>query len=514
MVGLISAITGGVVVLGVLQLNGRETNNVPARITVQDAPLNRESGAVSSYSPVIKRAAPSVVNIYSTRTVRVPRMRGMPFPFFPFGEEEWGPVPDSRRRGRPSEQGIPRQEQSLGSGVIVSPEGYILTANHVVEGSDPDGVKVSLASGGRQFSARIVGTDPRTDIAVLKVDGETFPPITLADSDKIEVGDVVMAIGNPFGVGQTVTAGIVSAIGRTSLGILRQGGQAGYENFIQTDAPINMGNSGGALIDAEGRLIGINTAIFSPSGGNAGIGFAVPVNMARNVMERLITSGRVERGFLGVTLQEISPDLVESFGLPDQNGAMVSDVMADTPAAKAGMQPGDVIRSLNDRPVTDAAQLRLAVSELSPGTKVTLKILRSEPGRKPEERTLTANLEALPGEPRLAREGSGAIESDPSSEFDGLDGVEVTDLTPGIRQELEVPENVRGALVAEVAPDSNSAAAGLRRGDIILEIDRKPVRNADEAVTASERAKGKRVTLRVWRGGGSTYMSVDNRKKD
>jgi serine protease Do len=514
---------GGMVVFGAVRLNllGRETNNVAPHFNIQEAPINREARGLTSYSPVIKRAAPSVVNIYSTRTVRFRRLPMNPFfgdPFRQFfgGDMEQQPELPNRRGGRQRDDGqtLTRQERSLGSGVIVSPEGYILTANHVVDGADPDGVKVSLAAGGREFPARIVGTDPQTDIAVLKIEADNLPPITLADSDRIEVGDIVMAIGNPFGVGQTVTMGMVSAMGRTSLGIIRQGTQRGYENFIQIDAAINQGNSGGALIDAEGRLIGINTAIFSPSGGNAGIGFAVPVNLARFVMERLITSGKVTRGYIGVNLQpEITAGLARAFNLPDQSGAMVSDVMPNTPASRAGLRNGDVIRELNGREIADGDQLRLSVSQLAPGTKVTVKILRSEPGRKPVERTVTVTLGALPTERASMRGGSEESRREESSAHDSLDGVEVADLDANTRRELEIPEHVKGALVSNVEPGSNSAEAGLRRGDVIMEIDRNPVQDADEAVTASEKATGPVVALRIWRGGGSTYLTVDNEKK-
>ncbi|HLP77553.1 MAG TPA: Do family serine endopeptidase [Candidatus Paceibacterota bacterium] len=522
---LASAVVGGVLVFGLLQtkLLGREPNNPPPKFNIQDAPINRDARGVTSYSPVIKRAAPSVVNIYSTRTVKLRRMPMNPFidPFHQFfgddgADDQQDQLPAPNRRGgsrRGGNGGQTMTQQSLGSGVIVSPEGYILTANHVVEGADPDGVKVSLASGGKEIPAKIVGTDPQTDVAVLKIDGDHLQPITLADSDKIEVGDVVMAIGNPFGVGQTVTMGIVSATGRTSLGIIRQGTQRGYENFIQTDAAINQGNSGGALIDAEGRLIGINTAIFSPSGGNAGIGFAVPVNMARYVMERLITSGKVTRGYLGVNLQpEITSGLAKAFNLPDQKGAMVGDVMPNTPASRAGLKNGDVIRELNGKPITDSDQLRLSVSQMAPGSKVTLLILRSEPGRRPVEKTVNATLGTLPGD-RNAKNGEDNSNDQSSSTHDSLDGVEVADIDANTRHQLNIPENVQGALVSNVDPDSNSAQAGLRRGDVILEIDRKPVHNANEAVDASEKATNDVVSLRIWRDGASMYLTVENEKK-
>ncbi len=514
MLGLGSAVLGGLLVFGAIQWNllGRETNNVPAKIKVETAPVNREARGVTSYSPVIKKAAPSVVNIYSERTVRIPRMQ-MPFFFFgePFGQE-FGQQPNPRNRGHGEMQ--TRKERSLGSGVIVSPEGYIITANHVIADADEDGVKVQLGGSGKEYQARVIGKDPQTDIAVLKIEAENLQAITLADSEKLEVGDVVLAIGNPFGLSQSVTMGIVSATGRTALGIIRDGGGRGYENFIQTDAPINQGNSGGALIDAEGRLVGINTAIFSPSGGNAGIGFAVPVNMARSVMEGLITSGKVTRGYLGISLQEITPELAEDFELPDSSGALVNRVFPNTPAAKTGIQTGDVVREVDGRKIEDSAQLRLMIAQMAPGSKVTLKILRAEGRSKPKERTVTVTLGTLPTERSIASNmQSGDTELESSSEFDGLDGVVVADLDSSVRRELQIPENVQGALVTDVDPQSNAAAAQLRRGDVILEIDRKPVKNASEAVEASENANGKRVRLRVWRDDATLFMSVDNTKR-
>jgi serine protease Do len=529
--GFASALVSGVAVFGVLQFKslGRETNNVPPRFNIQDAPVNREARTVTSYSPIIKRAAPSVVNIYSTRTVKVRRQPMLPFledPMFRqfFGDQfdrQQSPNlnPNPGRRGprgngsggsSPEGQSLTRKEQSLGSGVIVSPEGYVLTANHVVEGADPNGVKVSLAAGGKEYTAKIIGTDPQTDVAVLKIDAQNVSAIAIADSDQLEVGDIVMAIGNPFGVGQTVTMGMVSALGRTSLDII----PGGYENFIQTDASINQGNSGGALIDAEGRLVGINTAIFSPSGGNAGIGFAVPVNLARSVMERLISSGTVTRGYLGLGLQpEITSKIAQQFNLPDQSGAMVTEVMPDTPAAKAGLQSGDVVRELNGKKITDRDQFRLTVSQMAPGTKVNLKILRSEPGGKPTERNIAVTLAALPGDLTSNHGKRNETNPDADSGEDSLDGVEVTDLDAQTRSQLKIPANVKGALVSNVEEGSTSAEAGLRQGDVILEINRQPVRNADDAVDLSRKAKGELTLLRVWRNGGSSFLTVENAKK-
>jgi serine protease Do len=470
------------------------TNPAP-KLTIQETPINRDIKAATSMAPVVKKVAPSVVNIYSTVTIRErpnPLLNDPIFRRF-FGDDSGG---ESQPRTR--------REQSLGSGVIVSPDGYILTANHVVEGADK--VKVALASGEKEFDAKIIGNDPATDTAVLKVDGKNLPAITIADSDKLEVGDVVLAIGNPFGVGQTVTMGIVSGLGRGGFGINI------YENFIQTDAAINLGNSGGPLVDAEGRLVGINTWIISRSGGSQGLGFAVPVSMARFVMERLISEGKVTRGYLGLGLQpEMTPDLAKEFNLPNMNGALVTKVEPDSPAAKAGFKEADFIAEFNGHQVKDDRQLSLLVSQTAPGKTVKLKVLRDG-----KEKILTATLGELPRE-LLARSGQAQPNERGKSEKDALDGVEVADLGAQARREAGVPENMRGALVTNVDQDSNAADGGLRAGDVIVEINRQPVRNADEAVALSEKAKSDRIRLRVWRGGegrgGMLFLSVDNTKR-
>jgi serine protease Do len=469
--------------------------NPAPKLTVESSPISRDLKARSSFAPVIKRVGPSVVNIYSTVTIRerpsAPANDPLSRRFF--GE-------DSDRRNQPRTH----REESLGSGVIVTPDGYILTANHVVEGADK--VKVALASGEKEFDARIIGTDPATDTAVLKVDGKGLPAIVIADSDKLEVGDLVLAIGNPFGVGQTVTMGIVSGLGRGGFDINI------YENFIQTDAAINVGNSGGPLVDAEGRLIGINTWIISRSGGSQGLGFAVPSNMARFALERLVSDGKVTRGFLGVHLQpDMSPELARQFNLPNMSGALVTTVEPNSPAGHAGFKQGDFITEFEGKKVQDRRQLRLMVSQTAPGKKVSLTILREG-----KEKKLTATLSEMPKEQLVA-----GPQSQPGkrgkSDTDALDGVEVTELSAQARREADVPSSVRGALVANVDEDSNAAEAGLQPGDIIAEINHKPVRNADDAVALSEKAKGDHILLRIWRGGerdgGMLYLSVDNKKR-
>jgi len=522
MVSVWSAVIGGALVFAGVQLTslGRETN-APPEIKIDNSPIQRETHGVTSYAPIVKRAAPSVVNIYSTRIVREREMN--PFfndPFFrrffgPNGQDQGqgqgqgdqGDPGDQGQSNRGSRRGRSMRSQSLGSGVIISSDGYILTANHVVEGAEE--IKVAMADGGEEYTAKVIGSDAPTDVAILKINAKNLPVITIADSDNLEVGDVVLAIGNPFAVGQTVTMGIVSALGRTDLEINE------YENFIQTDAAINPGNSGGALVDAEGRLVGINTAIFSRSGGYQGVGFAVPVNLARSVMESLIKYGKVTRGYLGVDIQSITPDLAPEFNLTDDEGALVTEIRPNSPAAKAGLQEGDVIRSVNGKKIKDSQQLRLMISQTPPGTIVKLTYLRGESGKKPVERSTTAVLGTLPGQGNAR--GENPPEEGKGSNYDSLDGVEVTDIDAEARQQYHIPGSVHGAIVTSVDENSNAADAGVREGDVIQEINRQPVHNADDAVKLSEKAHGNRVLLRVWRQnegqGGSFYITVDNTKK-
>jgi serine protease Do len=496
-VGFFSAIAGGLIVVAALHFTlwGKDTPPAP-QIKVENMPVSRELNGVTSFAPVVKKAAPGVVNISTSRTVHERPMRN-PFQDNPFFRQFFGDqFPDSDRERT-------RREQSLGSGVIISSDGYILTANHVVDGADE--IKVAIDDGKKEYTARVIGTDPPTDVAVLKIDAKDLPAITLADSDQLEVGDVVLAIGNPFGLGQTVTMGIVSALGRSGLGF------NGYEDFIQTDAAINPGNSGGALVDAEGRLVGINTAIISPNGGNLGIGFAVPVNMARRIMERLISGDKITRGYLGVYPQDITPELAEQFNLPDQNGALVGYVSPGSPADKAGIKSGDVIVEFDGKSISDANGLHLLASQTSPGTKVTVKLLRD--GR---EKIAAVMLGELPVE-AAQNENSQNGDSSDNSKMDGLDGVTVADLDQDARQQLKAPENLHGAVVVDVDENSNSAEAGLQKADIIVEINRQPVASADDAVKLCRQAKGDKILLKVWRRDGkmsvTLWLGVDNTEK-
>lgn len=451
------------------------------QLKTDNSPLSAAAQPPLSFAHVIKRVAPSVVNIYTNKTTRADQ--GMaPFLDDPFLRRFFGVPFDNIPRER--------KEQALGSGVIVSADGYILTNNHVVDGADE--IKVALNDNKTTYQAKLVGNDPQTDVAVIKVEGDNFPAITLTDSDAVAVGDVVLAIGNPFGVGQTVTMGIVSAKGRGGMGIID------YEDFIQTDASINPGNSGGALVDGSGRLIGINQSILSRSGGNQGVGFSVPVNLARYVMERLISDGKVTRGYLGVMIQPITDELAKAFDLKDNAGALVGEVTPNSPAAAAGLRAGDVITEFNGRKVVDSQQLRLQASQTAPGTKALVKLLREG-----KEQQFTVKLGELPAE-GLAKAGMQRGGGD--NEL--LDGVTVDDLDNRTRRQFGIPNAVDGVVVTEVVPESAAARAGLQPGDVIMEINRRPVTTADQAVEMSRGLVGGRVLLRVFGRGGSRFLVI------
>jgi serine protease Do len=375
--------------------------------------------------------------------------------------------------------------------VIVNPDGYILTNNHVVDGASD--VQVTL-SDKRQLKAKIVGTDPRTDIAVLKIPATSLATVTLGDSAKARVGDIVLAVGDPFGIGETVTMGIVSATGRRDL---RLEGPEGYEDFIQTDASINPGNSGGALVNTRGELIGINTAIISNGGGgNQGIGFAVPVNMARTVMEQILKTGKVTRGYLGVSIQEVTPDIAKAFNVPSAEGALVGDVSPDSPGAKVGLQKGDIITALNGQKIADYHDLRLRISQTPPGTSIKMEVYRN--GQKQE---MTATLSEFP-------EKAQAAENSPQGESPVLDGVQVENLTPDIVQQLNLPSSTHGVVITRVDPDSTAAETGLERGDLIQEVNRKPINNVEQFRAAVRGASNQPLLLLINRSGSSSYVVI------
>jgi len=468
-------------------LNGAQDSNPAIALKHDNQPVTRGQLERASFSDVVKRVSPSVVKITTETRPRATaggrgNMPGMENPLFRefFGNRN----PEMRQA----------PQAGLGSGVVISADGYIATNNHVIDGADT--VTVAFTDG-REMTAKVVGRDPQTDIAVIKVDAEDLPAVTFANTTQVEVGDRVLAIGNPFGIGETVTSGIVSAKGRR-VGILAD--VEGYEDFIQTDAAINPGNSGGALVDVEGRLIGINTAILSRSGGFQGVGLAVPSNMVSHVVDSLVRTGKVVRGYLGVSIQSITPALAQSFGLKNREGALVAEVVAGSPADKAGLESGDVIVGVNGMAISDANNLTLTITAISPGTKLDLSVLRDG-----EKKELTAVAVERPGSSRASRMGALPGRSDSGV----LNGVALEDLDRNARQQLNLPPRLQGALVARVEPESAAARAGIRAGDVILEINRRAVSSAEEALELSAAAEGGRTLLRLWSRGSTIFVVVE-----
>jgi serine protease Do len=455
-----------------------------------------EGPSKTGFAPVVKLVLPDVVNISTSKVVKASQRsddegempEGMP-PFFQqfFGQQfghngqQFGPDSDERS---PKHHG--KREDSLGSGVIVSPDGYILTNSHVIDGATE--VRVTFADK-RQLKATVVGTDPKTDIAVLKVEGSDYPAITIGDSSKVQIGDYALAIGDPFGVGQTVTMGIVSATNRGNLGI------EDYEDFIQTDAPINPGNSGGALINDRGELVGINTAILSGgSGGNQGIGFAVPINLARSVMGQILDHGKVTRAYLGIMVQDVTPGIAKAMNLKDMKGVLVGDVSPNGPAKKSGVQRGDVILELNGKPMEDSRQLRNTISMMDPTATVKLKLVRNG---SPTD--VSVKLGELPNEKAEAKTEEGSSDK-------VLDGVTVENLDTQTARQLGLSAGATGVVVTDVDPSSPLASAGLRRGDVIQEVNHQPVKNVSQFEEAVRKA-GNSPLLLVNRKGSTLFLA-------
>jgi serine protease Do len=474
---------------GALVVTISSPNRVPV---LADTTRAAETGPVTTFAPIVKRAMPAVVNISSSKVVKNEGQEGGQGLFNdPFFRQFFG--------GRMPQQEQPRSQRatSLGSGVVVSADGYILTNNHVVDGATD--VKVSFANK-EEYPAKVIGTDKYTDVAVLKINKTGLTTLPFADSAHAEVGDVVLAIGEPFGLGQTVTMGIISAKGRAGLGIER------FEDFIQTDAAINRGNSGGALVDTRGNLVGINTAILSgETGGNQGIGFAIPANLARNIMDQIMSKGKVTRGFLGITPQELTPDMAKAFGVPNTHGVAVASVVADSPASKAGLKVGDVITAVNGTPAEDVNSFRLQVAGFAPGTTIHLKIDRSGQTLDLPVTLSTFDLEA---------EGRGDNEGNlPSGgEKGALKGLSVQALTPELRQQLQTPEGTQGVVITDVDPDSAASAAGLQQGDIIAQVNRRPVNSVQEFNSAVKEGASRESTLLLIRSRqGTRFVVVPNK---
>src|ERR1700756_43610 len=458
-------------------------SKVPLRIDKNPSAVNLAEFK-NGYAPVIDPALPAVVNISSTKMVK--QQNNFPGFFFddPFFRQFFGDQ-FNQQPARPQAE----REYSLGSGVIVNPDGYILTNNHVVSGASDIEV---FTQDKKKFRAKLIGADPRTDVAVLKIDATRLPSLTLGDSSNLKVGDVVFAIGDPFGVGETATMGIVSATGRGLGGAIEH-----YEDFIQTDAAINPGNSGGALLDLHGDLVGINTAIVTGgSGGNQGVGFAIPVDMARNVMEQIVDHGKVVRGHLGVAIQSVDADMAKAFGLIQGGGALVADVTPGSPAAKAGIERGDIILELNGQQVSAPDNLSVHISQLAPGTIVHLKVARNG-----NTRYFDVKLDEL----------SEKVEAASTEQAGGasLQGVQVQNLTPAIARNLGLPTGVSGVVVASVDPSSPAAAAGLESGDVIQEVSRKPVHNTAEYERALASIHDQPILLLVSRGTSACFIVIE-----
>jgi serine protease Do len=459
----------------------------PVKLQIDPKPIAPGPFEPKSFKEIAQRVTPSVVKITTETRARVSNRGGRPDmgeldPFFRqfFGDR----VPQFRQ---PPQAG-------LGSGVIISADGYVATNNHVIDGADT--VTVTL-NDNREFRATVVGRDPQTDLALLKIESSQLPALTFGDSSQVSVGDRVLAVGNPYGLGGTVTTGIVSATSR------RAGLGLAYEDFIQTDAAINPGNSGGALVDLEGRLIGLNTAILSRSGGFQGIGLAVPADLVRHVVNSLAAHGEVVRGFLGVTVQSLTPALARSFNLESSEGALVAEVSPNSPAATAGIKSGDIITKVDGRTVVDSARLSLTISQTAPGQTIQLEILRDG-----QRQNLSAKVDAQP-DSKGRRDRSGGLSRGTPSDEGVLNGVAVADLDPRSRRQFEIPARIEGALITEVDPSSASARAGLRPGDVILELNRQPVASADEAVQLSAEAEEKKTLVKLWSRGATIFTVVD-----
>jgi serine protease Do len=465
--------------------------------TVTTSIAHSVAGGRDSYADVVSVAAPAVVTIRTEGKARVSPTGfddGQDSGQDPsdllrrFFGEQFGQRGERGQRGlRPQRE--PRQH-ALGSGVIVTTDGYILTNYHVVDGADD--IRVELTDD-RTLSGKVVGSDKASDLALLKVTGSNLHPIALGNSDGVRVGDVVLAVGNPLGVGQTVTMGIISAKGRSTTV-----GDGGYEDFLQTDAPINHGNSGGALVNTKGELVGINSQILSNSDGNIGIGFAIPVNMAKSVMDQLRMKGKVTRAQLGVTVQGISSDMAESLGLKQTTGAIVSSVMPGSAAERAGMKRGDVIESFNGQPVHDMNMLRNHVAEAGPGSTAEVKILRDG-----SEKELSVKLDEASPE-KSARRG----DAEPGTDDNTALGVSVTPVTPDLAAQAHAPKDVKGLIVEDVNPNGRAAAAGIQAGDIIQEVNRQAVTSVDDLKSALKRTSGRPTLVLIKRQGSDLFLTV------
>lgn len=443
-------------------------------------PMSTLNDLDQAYVQVAQKVSPAVVRVSSVKTVTATAPEGMEpflkqFPFLPFGQE----LPKQFRHHPRS------REMLMGSGFIVSPDGLIMTNNHVVK--DMKDIKVTL-EGKKEYKAKLIGADPESDIALIKIDAKSLPTITWGQSSKLHVGEIVLAVGNPFGLSGTVTKGIVSAMGRTNVGII------GYEDFIQTDAPINPGNSGGPLVNIRGEVIGITTAIATQSGGYMGVGFAIPSDSAKMVMEQLLKKGKVERGLLGVNIQDVTEPLAKSFGRMDTNGALVSQVVPGKPAEKAGIKAGDIILEFNGKPIEDAAQLKNVVGQTKVGSPAKVTVWR-------DKKTLT--LDVTIGERTAELLAAGEHKAETSSEL----GLTVGKVPSEMASKFDLKENV-GLMVKSLESDGRGAAMGLRQGDVILEVDGSVIKSVSEFNTkVAEAKKNGVIRMMIQRGAATIYLA-------
>jgi serine protease Do len=448
---------------------------------ISESSINFLEKTGNAMAEIAAAVSPSVVNISTEKTEKVSQSQISPFLNDPFFRQFFG---NQFRQQAPRE----RKSISLGSGVIISSDGYILTNNHVIKNADK--IKV-LLSDKREFIGKLVGADPKTDLSVIKIEAEGLSSIEIGNSDNLKVGELVLAIGNPYGLNKTITMGIVSAVGRANVGI------ADYEDFIQTDAAINPGNSGGALVNVRGELVGINTAIFSTSGGYQGIGFAIPSNMVKAVMNSLITDGKVIRGWFGVSVQAITPDLAKQFKLDENQGILISNVIENSPAEFAGLMRGDVIIEFNGKKVNEPFAMRNTVAGIKPGEEVRIKIIRDE-----RIQSVTVLIGELPED--IQKIPSPIIEN-------SLRGVIVRDLIPEVYDKLNLPEKIRGVVVTNIEPGS-PAETSIAPGDVILEVNRKGITNLEDYKARVSKIKPDRdILLLIFRRGSTIFATISGK---
>ena len=494
-------ILGILLIFSVAAISGCRTNlfsggNVPAAETQPQPPTPPAplvvDGMRTSYADVVEKTSPAVVRVDSERKAKVEPQQ------FPFGDDEFFKQFVPKQNPQQQQQQRPQVERGTGSGVIVNADGSVLTNYHVIDGAEKITVKMQ---DGKTYEAKVVGSDQPSDLAVLKIEATNLPFLSLGNSDSVRVGDIVLAIGNPLGIGQSVTAGIISAKGR------RTGLSDGsFEDFLQTDAPINRGNSGGALVNLNGELIGINSQILSSGqgGGSIGIGFSIPSNMAKSVMEQLLKDGKVHRGQLGVNIQNITEDVAKSLDLKDTKGILVSNVRAGSAAEKAGIKRGDIITAINGEKIEDGNVLRNKVASSLPGTEIKLTVFRDG-----QEQEFTAKLDEFNVEDAKKENQTEGENPENQSKPSGKLGLDLRPVTPDEAKKLQLPDSSSGLLVLDVDPNGAAANEGIAKGDVILEVNRKPVETIQEMQSALEKSGDKPILLLVARRGQVSYLTVN-----